>query len=255
MSSKAELIANWQQEEQEPFMGWDFSHLDGRWHEETPSWSYTEMVREVLPQVDSLLDLGTGGGERLMKFQDLWPAKTVATEEWEPNFLLASERLTPLGAAVVRANGDEVSSLPFPDESFGLVISRHTAYNLAEVERVLKPGGIFLTQQVDGRWLQELVRFMGAEPQWAYFTLNYTLRKLLNETNLQLQLAENWTGHLIFYDVGAIVYYLKAVPWSVEGFSVETHLDKLLALQARLDRGESLRFKIGKLMLKAQKGE
>jgi hypothetical protein len=35
---------------------------------------------------------------------------------------------------------------------------------------------------------------------------------------------------------------------------VETHLDKLLALQARLARGESLRFKIGKLMLKAQKG-
>jgi hypothetical protein len=71
---------------------------------------------------------------------------------------------------------------------------------------------------------------------------------------LQLQLAESWMGYLTFYDVGAIVYYLKAVPWSVEGFSVETHLDKLLALQARLARGESLRFKIGKLMLKAQKG-
>jgi SAM-dependent methyltransferase len=254
MQDRDALIEAWQREEQRPFVGWDFSYLDGRWHEETPPWSYTEMVRDVLPQVDSLLDLGTGGGERLLKFQDLWPSKTVATEEWEPNFLLASQRLTPLGAEVVRANGDEVSPLPFPDESFGLVISRHTAYNLAEVERVLQPGGIFLTQQVDGRWLQELVRFMGAEPQWSYFTLNYTLGKLLGETNLQLQLAESWLGYLTFYDVGAIVYYLKAVPWSVEGFSVETHLDKLLALQARLDRGESLRFKIGKLMLKAQKG-
>jgi len=254
MENRDALIESWKREEREPFVGWDFSHLDGRWHEETPPWSYTEMVRACLPQVDSLLDLGTGGGERLLKFQDLWPQKTVATEEWEPNFLLASERLNPLGVEVVRANGDEVSPLPFPDESFGMVISRHTAYNLAEVERVLKPGGIFLTQQVDGRWLQELVRLMGAEPQWSYFTLNYTLGKLLRETNLQLQLAESWTGYLTFYDVGAIVYYLTAVPWSVEGFSVETHLNKLLALQTRLEKGECLRFKIGKLMLKALKG-
>jgi SAM-dependent methyltransferase len=254
MSGQDALIESWQREEQEPFVGWDFSYLDGRWQEETPPWSYTDIVRAHLPQTDSLLDLGTGGGERLLKFQDLWPSKTVATEEWEPNFLLALERLTPLGVEVVRANGDEVSPLPFPDKSFGMVISRHTAYNLAEVERVLKPGGIFLTQQVDGRWLQDLVRFMGAEPQWSYFTLNYTLGKLLRETNLQLQLAESWTGYLTFYDVGAIVYYVKAVPWSVEGFSVETHLDKLLALQTRLEQEGNLRFKIGKLMLKAQKG-
>jgi SAM-dependent methyltransferase len=253
MQSREVLIESWEKEEREPFVGWDFSYLDGRWQEEGPPWSYTEMVRACLLQTDSLLDLGTGGGERLLKFRDLWPARTAATEEWEPNFLLASQRLVPLGVEVVRANGDEISPLPFPDESFGLIISRHTAYNLVEVERVLKPGGVFLTQQVDGRWLQELVRFMGAEPQWAYFTLNYTVGKLLRETNLQLQQAGNWTGYLTFYDVGAIVYYLKAVPWSVEGFSVEAYADKLLALQARLDRGEALRFKIGKLILKAQK--
>ena len=49
-------------------------------------------------------------------------------------------------------------------------------------------------------------------------------------------------------------WHEETPPWSLEGFSVDTHLDKLLALQARPDRGESLRFKIGKLMLKAQKG-
>jgi len=255
MTSKAEWKARWHEEEQQPFSGWDFSYLDGRWHEEEPPWSYTAMVRHCLPQVDSLLDLGTGGGERLLKFQDLWPAKTVATEEWEPNFLLASERLTPLGVEVVQAASDEIRPLPFPDDSFDLVISRHTAYNLTEVERILKLGGIFLTQQVDGRWLQDFMGFMGSTPQWPYFNLNYTLGKLLHETNLQLQLAESWTGYLTFYDVGAIVYYLKAVPWIVEGFSVDNHLDKLLALQARLDQGERLCFKIGKLIFKAQNGD
>jgi len=253
LKSPEDWLAEWREEEKQPFTGWDFSYLDGRWHEDEPPWSYTALVRECLPQTDSLLDLGTGGGERLLQFQDLWPAKTVATEGWHPNYVLASERLTPLGVEVVAVESDEVQLLPFPGESFGLVISRHSAYNLAEVERVLQPGGLFLTQQVDGRSLQELITFMGSKPQWPYFTLNYTLGKLLRETNLQLQKAENWTGYLTFHDVGAIVYYLKAIPWEVEGFSVDTHANKLLALQVRLDRGEALRYKIGKLILKAQK--
>ena len=255
MTSKAEWKERWQEEEQKPFSGWDFSYLNGRWHEEKPPWSYRALVRECLPQADSLLDLGTGGGERLLKLQDLWPATTVATEEWEPNFLLASERLTPLGVEVVNAASDEIRPLPFPDTSFDLVISRHTAYNLAEVERILQPGGTFLTQQVNGRWLQDLIGFMGGTPQWPYFNLKYTLDKLFRETNLHLQMAESWTGTLTFYDIGALVYYLKAVPWLVENFSVDTHLDKLLALQARLDQGERLRFKIGKLIVKAINGD
>ncbi|MCA9920384.1 MAG: class I SAM-dependent methyltransferase [Anaerolineales bacterium] len=254
-NSQQDLIAFWKDEEQKPFSGWDFSYVHDRWHEEKPPWSYSEMVRECLPKADSLLDLGTGGGERLLKFQDLWPAKTVVTEEWEPNFLLASERLEPLGVEVVNVASDEIRPLPFPDNSFDLVISRHTAYNLAEVERILTPGGTFLTQQVNGRWLQDLIGFMGGAPQWPYFNLKYTLEKLFRETNLHLQIAESWTGTLTFYDIGALVYYLKAVPWLVENFSVDTHLDKLLALQARIDSGEPLRFKIGKLMFKAQKGD
>jgi hypothetical protein len=42
-----------------------------------------------------------------------------------------------------------------------------------------------------------------------------------------------WRGELRFADVGAIVYYLKAVPWLVDGFSVATHQGVLFALQAQ----------------------
>gem|GEM_PF-1972829 len=36
--------------------------------------------------------------------------------------------------------------------------------------------------------------------------------------------TEDWQGALCFTDVGAIVYYLKALPWPVPGFMVEMHL-------------------------------
>jgi hypothetical protein len=53
--------------------------------------------------------------------------------------------------------------------------------------------------------------------------------------------------------VGAIVYYLKAIPWIVDGFSVDTHLPYLLALQKKVDNGEKLQFCAAKYLLQARK--
>lgn len=37
-----------------------------------------------------------------------------------------------------------------------------------------------------------------------------------------------------FNDVGALVYYLRAVPWTGPGFSVAKYKDELIALQAQV---------------------
>ena len=47
---------------------------------------------------------------------------------------------------------------------------------------------------------------------------------------------------MIFEDVSAVVYYLKAIPWLVPGFSVTRHFEQLLALQARLEQEGELAF-------------
>ncbi len=52
---KAELAAD--------FHGWDFSHLDGRMVEDPLPWQYSAILNRYLPAAQSLLDLGTGGGE------------------------------------------------------------------------------------------------------------------------------------------------------------------------------------------------
>ena len=64
---------------------------------------------------------------------------------------------------------------------------------------------------------------------------------------------EEWEGHLAFTDVGAIGYYLKAVPWEVPGFTVRSHLRHLLALQDRLEAGEELEFYAAKYLIEACK--
>mgnify|MGYP000278906337 CR=1 FL=1 len=54
-------------------------------------------------------------------------------------------QLEPLGVQVVHSETALYDLLPFEDGSFDLAINRHSGLNIAEVERVLAPGGTSLT--------------------------------------------------------------------------------------------------------------
>lgn len=246
--NEAEALANWGREEREPFTGWDFSHLAGRWHEEHPSWSYDEMARALLRASSAALDLGTGGGERLAAMADAFPARVVATEGYAPNVEVARGRLAPLGIEVVGSGSG--TDLPFPDGSFDLVLDRHTAFDAAEVARLLRPGGTFLTQQVDGRNLADLIARFGARPQFLDITLD-RLSDQLRQAGLSIEDAREHRLATRFDDVGALVYYLRAVPWTVPGFSVAKYGRELLALQAQLDSGMPLSFASRRFLIRA----
>jgi SAM-dependent methyltransferase len=248
------LFREWLREEAEPFSGWDFSHLDGRMIEEEHPWSYLTRAAELMAGAASVIDLDTGGGERFLSLREHWPAKVVATEEYPPNFALASQRLTPFGAQVISVHLTDDDPMPFTDGEFDLVLNRHAAFNPAEVARILAPGGTFLTQQVHGMWAWDLLAAFGATPQWPDATpAKYVPR--LKAAGLEIAAVKEWEGKLRFTDVGAIVYYLRAVPWEVPGFSVATHQRELFALQDRLDAGEPLAFAAKLYLIEAHKPE
>ncbi len=93
------------------------------------------------------------------------------------------------------------------------------------------PGGTFLTQQVHGLWAQDLLAVFGVRPQWPDATPAYYLPRL-KRAGLQIERVEEWQGRLIFTDVGAIVYYLKAVPWNVPDFLSSATASTCLACSA-----------------------
>lgn len=258
-----DLIASWRREEATPFSGWDFGHIDGRMVDEGSPWSYRALAREALRAVGSAVDLGTGGGERIGSLADAFPRLMVATEGYAPSVTIAAKRLIPLGADVVAygpdparprpsALQDDAPPLPFQDGSFDLILDRHEAYDANEVARVLAPGGIFLTQQVDGRSYADLVGRFGSSPQFPGITLANLVGEL-ERAGLSIDDARSWWGSLEFRDVGALVYYLKAAPWMVPGFSVDRFEAVLLQLQRDLEIAGSLRFGAGRLLIKAHK--
>ena len=250
--AKDELIQSWLEEEQQPFTGWDFSYLGGRMVVEDESWSYLECAADLLRRSTSVVDMDTGGGEKLLSLREHWPARVVATEDYAPNFELATERLSALGVEVVKEAVSDTSAMSFDDGEFDLVLNPDAAFNASEVSRILSEGGMFLTQQVHGMWAWDLLAAFESAPQWPDATPEQCVPRL-EAAGMSIWVVEEWEGHLAFTDVGAIGYYLKAVPWEVPGFTVRSHLRHLLALQDRLEAGEELEFYAAKYLIEACK--
>ena len=151
-----------------PVSGWDFSWLAARSTSGTLPWSYRREVARRAASVNTMLDMGTGGGERLSRLSPR-PPMTVATEAWPPNVPIAAARLRPLGIPSFRTRARRTTptptaasaAAPFRDGVLALVTNRHEAFLAAEVNRVLSPGGVFITQQVDFHSYDDLYRLMG----------------------------------------------------------------------------------------------
>jgi SAM-dependent methyltransferase len=249
---QASLREQWEAEERQPFTGWDFSYLTGRMLEDPTPWDYVHRAGALMDHAASAIDLDTGGGERLLEMRAHWPSRMIATEEYPPNIRLASQRLHPLGVRVVHASMTDYYPLGFADATFDLVLNRHAAFNWDEVARVLRPGGYFLTQQVHGMYAWDLLAAFDAKPEWPEATpAKYVPR--LEAAGLTVTDVQDFRGRLRFSDVGALVYYLRAVPWMVPGFSVATHEPHLRRLQARLDAEGELSFVSWKYLVEARK--
>jgi len=216
-------------EAEHPFSGWDFSYINSRFVDAPLTWSYSSKVLPIIRTSESLLDMGTGGGEMLATLAPL-PKHTCVTEGYKPNVSVARNKLEPLGVKVVYITNKE--TLPFNEDEFELIIDRHEYYNPKEVYRVLKEGGTFITQQVGDKnnskfnSMLNLKKTSANEGEW---NLEYATNELEAAGFEILEGKEDFTRTRIF-DVGAIAYYLKAIPFDFPDFTVKKYYNKLVEI-------------------------
>jgi SAM-dependent methyltransferase len=140
------------------------------------------LADDYIPRIasGSVIDLGCGAGDSVVQFRDLNPAVRWVGVDIEASPEVALRRRTD--AEFVTFDG---VNLPFGDASFDAVYCKQVLEHvrapsalLAEVARVLRPGGAFAgsTSQL--------------EPFHSYSTWNYTpygLKLLLEEAGLSLE--------------------------------------------------------------------
>ena len=248
-----ELIKSWKAEEEIAHIhGWDFSHIDGRYTEQDDlPWDYRAVIEEYLNPEMKLMDIDTGGGEFLLSLNHPYE-NTAAMENYPPNVELCKEVLLPLG--VDFRSGDGKGKLPFDDGSFDMVIDRHGDFNAEEIDRVLKPGGIFITQQVGAENDRELVTLLCGETEMPFPEQYLTLSsRKFEEAGFQILRGEEYFGPIRFFDVGALVWFARIIQWEFPDFSVDTHLENLLRAQRILEEHGSINGSIHRFLLVARK--
>lgn len=243
----------WKQEESIAHIhGWDFSHIYGRYEvEHDLPWDYAALVKQYLSPHLEIMDYDTGGGEFLLSLGHPY-GKTAATEGYPPNVELCRRQLLPLGIDFRECH--DPSKIPFEDGAFDLLLNRHGAFDAKELFRLARPGGVLITEQVgedNDRDLVELVLPGTAKP-FPHLNLAEQRRNFENAGFTIVQ-AEEAYRPIIFYDVGAFVWFARVIEWEFPGFSVDRCFDRLLKMQELIDRDGKIEGTIHRYLIIAKK--
>ncbi|MEV5570728.1 methyltransferase domain-containing protein [Spirillospora sp. NPDC052269] len=232
--------------------GWDFSWLDGRATEARPSWGYARSMASRLAGVRSALDVQTGGGEVLARAGKL-PVTMAATESWPPNAAKATASLGPRGVVVV-ATPDE-PPLPFADGAFELITCRHPATVWwDEIARVLEPGGTYFAQHVGPASVFEVVEyFLGPQPEARGARDPEVESAGARAAGLEVVDLRTERLRMEFFDIGAVVYFLRKVIWIVPGFTVERFRERLAEMDELIRRDGSFVAHSSRTLIEARK--
>ena len=234
-----------------PFSGWDFSWLESRQvriSDTGGELDYEGRARERIAKAHALLDLGTGGGEVLSRLGP-FPTVAVATEAYPPNVTEAARRLTPLGVQVIwtdpacsDSRGPQLHGqwphrrLPFADATFDLVLASSISFCPREVYRILQSGGTLLTiqggTQKDGPDLVTLLQ--GTPPEWTQPGSAWDIDTTLDEAGFLVVEKIERRVTTTYRDIGAVVYFLKAVPWVIIDFDVNRYRERLYKPHQRM---------------------
>jgi SAM-dependent methyltransferase len=242
----------WLSEEKTSFQGWNFAHIEKRRLDEPLPWDFDKIIHQYLKTNSILLDMGTGGGEYLLNLNHPYQ-NTYATEAYLPNYELCKRTLSPRGIEIRQVfNGNY---LPFENDMFDIIMNRHSSFDIKEVYRLLKPNGLFITQQVG--WLnnKELSRFLISD----FNEINsreHTLKSnilLIQKQGFIIQKGDEYFPKHKFFDIGALVYYAKIIEWEFPNFSVERCFEQLCILQSIIEKKGYVESKQHRFIIVAQK--
>jgi SAM-dependent methyltransferase len=193
--------------------GWDFSRVED--DRDPIPWDYLEVVKRYLQPESRVLDVGTGGGERFMELAPFFG--TGVGVDIDPEMIgVARENRPPALAEHVQFAVMPAERLEFPGGEFDIVLNRHSVVHAAEVARVLRPGGFFITQQVGPLNTHNICSLFGCGPGGEYEEdLSQSLLALaegFRQQGCRVVTRGEYNVRYWFLSVESLIFWLKAIP-------------------------------------------
>ena len=131
----------------EEIKNWDFSKFEIE-SEKLTKWDLYKILNEIVDENSKILDLGTGGGEKVLKhFPEC--AEILGTD-YSPSMIeTANKNLEKSGRKNITFKIMDNLAMDVPDEYFDVVVARNTVKDPTQIYKCLKPGGHLLVHGVD----------------------------------------------------------------------------------------------------------
>lgn len=131
----------------EKIKDWDFSHIKSV-EEYLTDWSMTDILNKEAKENYKILDLGTGGGEKVInKFPEV--QEIIGTDLSKEMIKTAQRNLEKSGRKNIVFKVMDNLKMDFENNYFDIIVARHTIIDAKQVYESLKPGGLLLIRGVD----------------------------------------------------------------------------------------------------------
>lgn len=117
--------------------------------EDLTNWDLYEELKKVTNAESRVLDLGTGGGEKLIKSFPTYLKEVIGTDISPGMIATAKENLFKSGQKNIQFKVMDNLHLDFPANYFDVVVARNTVIDPVQIFKILKPGGYLLVRGVD----------------------------------------------------------------------------------------------------------
>jgi SAM-dependent methyltransferase len=172
-------------------------------------WDYLEVATRYLKATDRVLDVGTGGGEKFLQLASYF--REGVGIDLEADMVAAARHHLPQ-ASRVTFEQMSIDSLSFEDRSFDVVLNRQAPISAAEIARVLKVNGYFITQQIGSFNMQNILEEFG----WDIATLPQSKGlqdsiKAFKTHGCVVVAQAEYNVRYFVRDVESLIFWLKAI--------------------------------------------
>ena len=131
----------------EKIKDWDFSQINYL-SESYTNWELYDELKKVVTKDSKVLDLGTGGGEKLLEF---FPeCQEILGTDYSPEMIkTANKNLKKSGRKNITFKTMDNLKMTTLENYYDVVVARHTVIDANQIYKTLKKGGHLLLRGVD----------------------------------------------------------------------------------------------------------